>query len=214
MIRIGTLLLLCVAACDPNVVMRGYVDVPEPGGAVQKVSLVCRELYNPRSETFSVSGITLPFGAVIKPQVGGVSFTSTTQVVSDRIRGMDLQQLAICEALILLPSQPDLEQTLKDYVGIDGYLSQQIATLSSSTSASQYQSSIGLLAGMPATVAASTILAVQVAAARAPSLAPGQALPLQTFGAVPIDTFNEQPLLSAPAVPASPGQRACTASNS
>ncbi len=193
--------------------MRGYVDVPEPGGAVQQVRLVCRELDNPRSDTFSISGITLPFGAVIKAQVGGVSFTDTTQAISDRIRGLDLQQLAICEALILLPSQPDLEQTLKDYVGIDGYLSQEIATLSSSTSASQYRGSIALLSGTPATVARSTIMAVEAAAAQAPGLPPGQALPLRSFGGVVIDIFAQPPLLSAPAFPP-PDQPAWAASDS
>ncbi len=210
MIRICVVLLLCLAACDSNVVMRGYVDVPEPGGALQQVRLVCRELYNPRSETFSISGITLPFGAVIKAQVGGVSFTDTTQAISDRIRGMDLQQVAICETLILLPSQPDLEQTLKDYVGIDGYLSQEIATLSSSTSASQYQGSIALLSGTPATVAPSTVTAVESALGQASGLPPAQALPLRSFGGVPIDVFAETPLLSAPAA----DQRACSASSS
>nr|WP_321984648.1 hypothetical protein [uncultured Lichenicoccus sp.] len=210
MTRIAAILLLCLAACDPNVVMRGYVDVPEPGGAVQKVRLVCRQLYDPRSDTFSLSGITLPFGAVVKAQVGGVSFSDSTQAISDRIRGLDLQQLAICEALILLPSQPDLEQTLKDYVGIDGYLSQEIATLSSSTSASQYQGSITLLSGTPATVAATTVTAVEGAAAQAPGLPAGEALPLQSFSGVPIDIFAQPPRLSAPAL----DQRASVASNS
>ena len=198
--RLCVLSLLCLAACDPGVVMRGYVDVPEPGGGMQQVGLVCRELYSPRSETFSISGITLPFGAVIKAQVGGVSFADTTQAVSDRIEGMDLQQIAICEALILLPSQPDLEQTLKDYVGLDGYLAQEIATLNSSTSPSQYRGTIAILAATPATVAPSTLAVVRSAVARAGTLPPQQALPLRDFGRVPIDTFSEQPLLLAPSV--------------
>ena len=199
-IGLGALALLGLAACDPGVVMRGYVAVPEPGGGVQQVGLVCRRLYSPRSQTFSISGITLPFGAVIKAQVGGVSFTDTTQAVSGRIEGMDLQQIAICEALILLPSQPDIEQTLKDYIGLDGYLAQEIATLSSSTSASQYRGSIAILAATPATVAPSTLAVVQDALAHAGGLPPRQVLPLRAFGSVPIDTFAEQPLLLAPMV--------------
>jgi hypothetical protein len=174
-------LLLLLSACDPNVLMRGYVDVPEPDGQVQKVHMVCRRIYDSASSSLSITGVTLPLTSVIKPQIGGISMVSTTAAGTDQIRGMDLQQIALCESIILDPVQAHLRQAFKDYIGIDGYLTQQIRVLNSSTTPQQYQNAADELIAQPAVVAPSTAVAVQSIALAHGAVASLQAPPLQTF---------------------------------
>ncbi len=178
-------LLLLLSACDPDVLMRGYVEVTEPGGGMQRVHMVCRRIYDPDSRTLTVTGVTLPVLSVVKPQLGGVSLDATAQAVTDQIRGIDLQQIALCESIILDPSQADIRQAFKDYIGVDGYLTEQIRTLNSATTPEQYQDAAETLIRTPATVAPSTAAAVQDAASSSSTVARLQAPPLQTFPVQP-----------------------------
>jgi len=200
------LLLLC--SCDPDVLMRGYVDVAEPGGAVQKVRMECRRIYDPDSHTLDITGVTLPVTAVVKPQIGGISLGSTAAAVTDQIRGMDLQQIALCESIILDPAQADVRQAFKDYIGVDGYLTGQIRTLNSSTTVRQYQDAVADLISKPAIVAPSTAVAVLDSAATNAIIAGLQAPPLGTFRIQPelAPTSGHDPALPMPvSMPVSPG---------
>ncbi len=183
--RFALSLLLLLCACDPDVLMRGYVEVAEPGGGMQKVHMVCRRIYDPDSHTLSLTGVTLPVDSVIKPQLGGLSMGDTAQAVTDQIRGIDLQQIALCESIILDPTQADIRQAFKDYIGVNGYLTEQIRTLNSSTTPEQYQDAAEALIRTPATVAPSTATAVQDAASISHTVARLQAPPLQTFPVQP-----------------------------
>lgn len=175
--------------------MQGYVEVKEPDGTIQRVNLTCRTIYDTTQNTFNLTGVTLPITSVIKPQIGGVSTGINPQTVSDQLHGLDLQQLAICESLILLPQQSDIAQTFKDYIGASGYLTQQIRTLNSSTSVTQYQQAANNLANNPsATVAKTTADAV----AQAQNQAPANAKVSAPSPAV----FPTQPSLNAPPNPA------------
>ena len=185
LLSLSLLPLLLLGACDQDVLMRGYVEVAEPGGGMQKVHMVCRRIYDPDSHTLTLTGVTLPVDSVIKPQLGGLSMGATAQAVSDQIRGIDLQQIALCESIILDPAQPDIRQAFKDYIGVDGYLTEQIRTLNSSTTPEQYQDAAETLIRTPATVAPSTAAAVQDAASSSSSVARLQAPPLQTFPVQP-----------------------------
>ena len=202
--RGGLLALLLLSACDPDVLMRGYVDVTEPDGQIQKVHMICRRIYDPASSSLSITGVTLPITSVIKPQIGGISLSSSAAAVTDQIRGLDLQQIALCESIILEPAQADLRQAFKDYIGIDGYLTEQIRTLNSSTTAQQYQDAANDLMAKPAIVAPSTALAVQNAAATNTAVAGLQAPPLGTFANQP--TLSQSPDdPAAPPPPITPG---------
>ena len=188
--RMALSLLLLLGACDPDVLMRGYVDVAEPGGGVQKVHMVCRRIYDPDSHTLTLTGVTLPVDTVVKPQLGALSMGATAQAVTDQIRGIDLQQIALCESIILDPAQPDIRQAFKDYIGVNGYLTEQIRTLNSSTTPEQYQDAAETLIRTPATVAPSTAAAVQDAASGGGTVARLQAPPLHTFPAQPALSSN------------------------
>jgi hypothetical protein len=180
------LVLLGLSACgSTDVMMSGYIEVPEPGGTIQKVHLACRRVYNPDSRTIDITGVTLPLTSVVKPQLGGLSLTSNAAAVTDEIRELDLQQIALCESLILTPDQATIRQAFKDYIGVGGYLSEQIRTLNSSTTPEQYQNAVTDVLSKPATVAPSTATIVQVAAATNGTVAGLQAPPLQTFPSQP-----------------------------
>ena len=196
--RLALSLLLLLSACDSDVLMRGYVEVAEPGGGMQKVHMVCRRIYDPDSHTLTLTGVTLPIDSVIKPQLGGLSMGTTTQEVTDQIRGIDLQQIALCESIILDPAQADIRQAFKDYIGVDGYLTEQIRTLNSSTTPEQYQDAADALIRTPATVAPSTAAAVQDAASSSDTVARLQAPPLQTFPVQPTLSTTTSLLLDDP----------------
>jgi hypothetical protein len=204
--RRGVLLvLMCMSGCgSADVLMSGYIDVSEPGGAIQKVHLACRRVYDPNSSTISITGVTLPLTSVIKPQLGGLSMTSNAAAVTDEIRELDLQQIALCESLILTPDQATIRQAFKDYIGVDGYLSEQIRTLNSSTTPAQYQNAVTDVLSKPASVAPSTETTVQAVAATNGAVASLQAPPLKTF---PTQPSLLAPPAAAPAEQVSPGSQ-------
>jgi hypothetical protein len=194
----GLLCLSFLSACGGAVIMKGYVNVPEPGGQIQKVQVTCRPIYNTNTQTFDLTGLSLPVTSVIKPSIAGISTGITPSAVSDQLHGLDLQQIAICESLILDPNQSDMRQTLKDYVGVTGYLTLQIRTLTSSTSAAQYQIAANNLSTKPATVAPSTAGEVN----KTPTVGASN----QPLSAPPLQTFPAQPSLTAPPAPTLPAR--------
>ena len=196
--RLVLSLLLLLPACDPDVLMRGYVEVAEPGGGMQKVQMVCRRIYDTDSRTLTLTGVTLPIDSVIKPQLGGLSMDATAQAVTDQIRGIDLQQIALCESIILDPAQADIRQAFKDYIGVNGYLTEQIRTLNSSTTPEQYEEAAQALIRTPATVAPTTAAAGEGAAAGGGAVARLQAPPLQTFPVQPTLSSTSSLLLDDP----------------
>jgi hypothetical protein len=185
--RLALLLPLLLSACggSSDILMSGYIDVPEPGGKIQKVHMACQHVYDPDSRTISITGVTLPVTSVVKPQLGGISMTSTAPAVTDEIRALDLQQIALCESLILAPDQASIRQAFKDYIGVGGYLTEQIRTLNSSTTPEQYQNAVSDVLSKPATVAPSTATAVQDVTAANSAVASLQAPPLKTFPTEP-----------------------------
>jgi hypothetical protein len=185
-----------LSACGNPSIMHGYVGVLEPGGNIEKVQITCRPIYNINTQTLNITGLSLPITSVIKPSIGGISTGITPSAVSDQLHGLDLQQIAICESLLLDPNQADIRQTLKDYVGITGYLTQQIRTLNSSTSVPQYQAAANNLANKPAVVAPSTADELR----KTPAVdASHQPLPAPT-----LQTFPTQPSLTEPPASTSP----------
>lgn len=188
---IALLFLLLLTACDDTAVTKGYVEVVEPNGQIQKVNLSCRTIYDTDQKTLSITGVTLPITSVIKPEIGGVSTGINPQILSDQLHGLDLQQLAMCQSLLLLPQQADIRQTIKDYIGASGNLTQQIRTLNSSTSVAQYQQTANNLANnATATVAKTTADAMTTPQVQAKVIAPQPAV------------FPTQPSLSEPPNPA------------
>jgi hypothetical protein len=201
------LVLLGLSACSSSdVMMSGYVDVPEPGGSIQKVHLACRRVYDPDSSTINITGVTLPLTSVVKPQLGGLSMSSNAAAVTDEIRELDLQQIALCESLILTPDQTTIRQAFKDYIGVDGYLTDQIRTLNSSTTPAQYQTAVTDVLSKPATVAPSTATTIQTVTASNGTVASLQAPPLKTFPTQP--SLLDPPAaasVAAASAPSSPG---------